>query len=590
MRFLLYEVLNVENLIEHSYFEDHSKETFDMALDAAYQLAQEVLWPSLRPLDREGPKFDGTKVTVPPLMHDLYKKAVEGGWTCPSADYAYGGQQFPATITYATAFIFNAGNSAATMYVGGSTGAANLIVSFGDQYLKDVYLEKLYSGEWAGTMALTEPQAGSALSDITATAKKSPDGDYYIIKGVKRFISSGDHDLTENIIHPTLVRIEGAEAGVKGISLMLVPKYRLDEDGNVGEFNDVSTAGIEDKLGLKLNATATLNYGEQDDCRGWLLGEENKGLSHMFQLMNEARINTGSQAVSGASAAYHCAVEYARDRLQGRELTNKDPKSSPVPIIRHADVRRMLLHQKAFVEGALGLILYASNLTDKIRMVEDEEERKRLHLILEVITPVIKAHSSEAGFESITLALQCFGGAGYTEEVPVAQLLRDNKVYSIFEGTTGIQALDLLGRKLIMENGAAGMALMTEVGSTLVEAQSIESLSEMGEKLNGLVEATSATLMELIATAQSGDVNLFLCNATPFLEAFSQMLMSWQWLTQAIVAQGALDAGQDDREFYEAKLSTARYYINWVTPRALSTLQTVKSQDRCALDFKESWF
>jgi alkylation response protein AidB-like acyl-CoA dehydrogenase len=590
LRFMVYEVLKAEELTQHEYFQDHSKETFDMAIDAAYQMAQEVFWPSLRPLDREGPTFDGTKTTVPPLMHEVYRQAVEAGWTAPSADYEYGGQQFPLTITNTGAFLLNAGNSPALMYVGSATGAADLLSSFATQELKDLYAEKLYSGQWGGTMALTEPHAGSSLGDITATAVKSPDGDHYMIKGVKRFISSGDHDLTENIIHPTLVRIEGAPSGVKGISMMLVPKYRPDENGNAGEFNDVNTAGIEDKLGLKLSTTATLNFGENDDCHGWLLGEENKGLSHMFQLMNHARINTGSQGVAGASAAYYCALEYANDRVQGRELTNKDAKLPPIPIIRHADVRRMLLHQKAYIEGALGLVLFASNLMDKIKVADNEEERKRLHNILEVTTPIIKAHGSEGSFDSVTTALQCFGGAGYTEEVPIAQLLRDSKVYSIYEGTTGIQAMDLLGRKLTMNNGAASMAMMEEVTKTLEEAKTIESIKPLAEKAENLQSKIAETLMGLFSVAQTGDTNLFMCNATPFLEAFSQMLMSWQWVSQAIVAQQALDAGTDETDFYEAKLKTAQYYINWVTPQALATLSTIQTNERTALDFKEEWF
>jgi len=306
------------------------------------------------------------------------------------------------------------------MYVGGAGGAGALITSFGSDSLKKLYAEKLFSGQWAGTMALTEPQAGSALSDITMTAKKVEGEDYYLLKGVK------------------------------GISLMVVPKYRLDESGNPGDFNDVVTADLEDKLGHKLSVTAPLNYGDNDDCRGWLLGEENRGLTCMFQLMNDARIGTG---------------------IQGRELSNRDPSTPPVPIIRHPDVRRMLLEQRAFVEGALGLLFYGSHLRDQTRTAASPEERAHCELVLDVITPVMKAHLSDEAFESIAQAMQCFGGAGYTEEVPVAQLLRDSKVYSIYEGTNGIQALDLWGRKLGMKEGAAARALMTEIDKTLSEGE-----------------------------------------------------------------------------------------------------------------------
>ncbi|MFC1734633.1 acyl-CoA dehydrogenase [Candidatus Hydrogenedentota bacterium] len=590
IEFLLYEVLDVEELTSHAYFEDHSRETFDMAIDTAYKLAQEVMWPALRATDHAGAKFDGKATTVPEDMHEIWNLAAEGGWMAASKDYDYGGQQFPLTLSNLASFLFCCGNNAAAMYIVGCTGAGLLIESFGSQEQKTCYLEKLYSGEWAGTMALTEPRAGSSLSDITTQARKAEDSDYYMIKGVKSFITSGDHDLTDNIVHPALVRIEGAPPGVKGISLMIVPKFRLDEDGNVGEFNDVTTAGIEDKLGIKLSATATLNFGDNDDCRGWLLGEENKGLFYMFQLLNESRVFTGLQSVALASTAYQCALEYARERIQGRELTSKDPATPPVPIIRHPDVRRMLLQQKAFVEGALGLVLYATKLSDLMRAAENEEDRERLGLLLDVLTPVIKAHFSDCAFESISLAMQCFGGVGYTEEAPIAQLLRDSKVFSIYEGTNGIQALDLLGRKLMMKNGAAGRALMAEIRKTIESGKLDENLKELGEKLEELQKNIAETTMDLAKTGQTGDVNLFLCNATPFLHAFSQMLMSWQWLTQALVARQAIDGGTDELDFYEAKINTARYYINWTTRQALATMQTVKSKERTALDFKEAWF
>ena len=321
IRFLLYEVLDVEKLIAHPYYAGHSKETFEMA--------REVIWPAMRLMDRAGAKFDGTKTTLPPEMHEIWKQASAGGWCGVSTDYEYGGQQFPFTIASAAYFLFYCANSSAFMYVGGAGRARALITSFGSDSLKKLYAEKLFSGQWAGTMALTEPQAGSALSDITMTAKKVEGEDYYLLKGVKRFISSGDHDLTENIIHPALVRLEEAPLGVKGISLMVVPKYRLDESGNPGDFNDVVTAGLEDKLGHKLSVTATLNYRDNDDCRGWLLGEENRGLTCMFQLMNDARIGTGIQALSGASTAYQCALEYAKSASRGVRLATEILRRRP---------------------------------------------------------------------------------------------------------------------------------------------------------------------------------------------------------------------------------------------------------------------
>jgi len=351
LRFMLYEVLDVEALTNFPFYQDHSKETFEMALDAAYQLAREVFWPTYQEFDREEARFDGEKVTAPKAMHEIWRVFKVGGWFAPPLSYEMGGQQFPVAVHMATSFLFNCGNTSAVMYMGAALGGGYLIDNFATQEQRDLYVTKLYAGEWGATMALTEPQAGSSVGDLTTAAEKAPDGDHYLIKGAKRFISSGDHDLTDNIIHPVLARIKGAPPGIKGISLFIVPKYRPDADGNPGEFNDVVTAGIEHKLGLKGNATATLNFGENDGCHGWLLGEENRGLSHMFVLVNSARIHTGIQAVAGASAAYQCALEYAREREQGRDVTCKDPTAPPIPIIEHPDVRLMLLRQKALLKA-----------------------------------------------------------------------------------------------------------------------------------------------------------------------------------------------------------------------------------------------
>ncbi|HEO71953.1 MAG TPA: acyl-CoA dehydrogenase, partial [Candidatus Hydrogenedentes bacterium] len=462
LRFLLYEVLNIEELLGKAYYEDHSKETFDMALETAEQVAEEIFKPALQKMDAEGAQFADGKVTVPECMHEVYKVAREGGWMATSVPFELGGQQFPVMMDTATSFLFAGANNAAHMYLLLGTGAANLIASFGSDELKETYLEKMYSGEWAGTMALTEPQAGSSLADITTTAVKAEDGDYYWIKGTKCFISAGDHDLTDNIVHPVLAKIEGAPPGTKGISLFIVPKHLPS-----GEFNDVGTDGIEHKMGLKGSSTAVLAFGANDNCRAWLLGEEHKGLKYMFQLMNHARLYTGLQAVAAASHAYRVAVEYANEREQGRKMTEKDPTTPQIPIINHADVRLMLLKQKAFVEGAIGLILYCARLADNLLCEENEADDNLLGLL----TPCVKAHGSDVAFDSIRLAVQVLGGAGFCEELPVAQLLRDSKVFSIYEGSNGIQALDLLGRKVVRQGGAAVQELAKRMGETIAAAK-----------------------------------------------------------------------------------------------------------------------
>ncbi|MCH7959890.1 MAG: acyl-CoA dehydrogenase [Candidatus Hydrogenedentes bacterium] len=590
VEFLLYEMLNIEELPQHDYFSDHSRETFDMALKTAYQLAREKYWPAYQEFDRDPARFDGEKTTAPAAMHELWKAAKDGGWFAPSAPYDAGGQQFPFTVFLATSFMLNAGNTAACMYIGQATGAGHLIEEFGSDFLRERFMYKLYAGEWGGTMALTEPQAGTSLGDITTTAVKAEDGDHYMIKGVKRFISSGDHDLTENIIHPTLARIEGAPPGVKGISLFVIPKYRVNDDGSVGESNDVLTGGIEHKLGLKGQATATLQFGENDRCRGWLLGEPNQGLRYMFQLMNTARIHTGIQAIAQASTAYHCALQYCYERVQGREVTERDPTTPQVPIIKHHEVKRMLLTQKAYVEGVVSLLLYCAKLGDNMRVAETEEEKKNDLGLLEILTPVCKAYASDVAYESISLAVQCYGGAGYIEEYPIAQLLRDNRVFSIYEGTNQIQAMDLLGRKVAIEEGAYFKLLLAEIGQTIGEASGHTALGEMSGKVGEALQEIIEVTQHLAKLGLGGEVEQYISYASPYLRMFSQLVIGWQFLKQSIVAETALANGTNDEDFYHAKLGTARFYIDTIMPTNRPIAKLILAGDRSSFDYKEEWF
>jgi alkylation response protein AidB-like acyl-CoA dehydrogenase len=592
IQFVLYEMLGVEALTEYEYFRDHSRETFDVAMDAAYKLARDVCWPAYVEMDRVGVTYDNksNKTHVPEPMHGIWQAFKEGGWHGQLAPADFGGQQFPGTVGAATALIFNAANTAANMYIAGAYGAAGLILSFGDEQLKKTYVEKLCAGEWGGTMCLTEPQAGSSLSDVKTIAVKAKDGDYYLLTGTKCFISNGDQDITENIIHPVLARLPDAPLGVKGISLFIVPKYRVNNDGSVGEFNDVVTAGLEHKLGIKGNATATLSFGDNGNCRGWLLGEPNRGLSYMFQLMNHARIATGLQATSLASNAYQHALQYARERLQSRKVTEKNPATPQVPIIKHADVRRMLLVQKAITEGMFALLAYAAFLGDKGHFSPDETERMDAEAVLEVLTPVCKAYGSEASYDSIVLAIQCYGGYGFSEEFPIAQMLRDCKVFPIYEGTNGIQAMDLLGRKVVMKGGAAFRAFMAEVFKTVEQASQIESLKEMAGKVSAALNEVAETTTHLGGIAMSGDIEGFISSATLYLKMFSPLVISWLFLWQSVVAQKALGAGAADQSYYKGKLATARFYLNNELPYLHATAQILKSGERTALDFDEEWF
>ncbi|MCX5759530.1 MAG: acyl-CoA dehydrogenase, partial [Candidatus Hydrogenedentes bacterium] len=562
IRFMLYEVLDVEGLIRFPFYADHSKETFELALETANQMTHAVFWPAFQTMDQEEARFDGQHVAAPPAMHEIWRHFREGGWFAPDASYENGGQQFPLAVYAATVFLFNSGNTAACMYLNGTGGTGRLIESCGSQELKDSYLLKLYSGEWAGTMALTEPDAGTSLGDITTTAVKAADGDYYLISGTKRFISSGDHDLTGNIVHPVLARIEGAPPGVKGISLFIVPKFRPNPDGTPGAFNDVATTGIEHKMGLKGQATATLVFGDKSDCRGWLLGEPNQGLKYMFELMNAARVFTAIQAVAQASAAYHCALRYANERLQGRDITSKDPTTPPIAIVNHPDVRLMLLKQKAFVEGCLGLILYCASKADVRKATTDPDEYQRADLLLELLTPCCKAHGADGAFDAIRTAMQCLGGVGYSEEFPIAQMLRDNKVFSIYEGANGIQALDLLGRKVPLKAGEALRVLMGEMAATLQEADGFETLKDITAKVRETQDAVIGVTKHLAGVGMSGDVPLYVCNASDYLEMFSRLAVGWQLLMQAVAAQKALDAGSQEQDFYQGKIATARFYAH----------------------------
>src|SRR5438067_12675037 len=462
--FLLYEVLHAEELCALPYFSGHGRETFDLLLRSARQLARERLFPAFKPMDEFPPRLVEGEVRVHPLMRELWARMFELGLATATRPAEMGGQQLPDTVAILASHYGMAANAAAMGYLGLTQGAAHLIEAFGDEFLRREFMPRMYSGEWSGTMALTEPHAGSSLADVRTRARK--DGDGWLIDGNKVFISGGDQDLTANIVHLTLARIEGAPAGTKGVSLFAIPKKRLD-----GSDNDCTCAGVFHKMGWKGLPSIALNFGERGECRGWLVGEPNRGLQHMFQMMNEARLMVGRNAVSTASAAYFESVEYARTRPQGRPLNARDPNAPQVPIVEHADVRRMLLKQKSIVEGALALLVTCARYADPARHAESETERHRAQLLLDMLTPVAKSFPAERGFESSALAVRVHGGYGYTSEYLPETWLRDQKLNSIHEGTSGIQSLDLLGRKVVAEGGRALMALNEEIESAAERAE-----------------------------------------------------------------------------------------------------------------------
>ena len=446
IKFLLYEVFDVESLTKYEYYSEHNRKMFDMVLKAAVKLGKDLLFPIFEEMDRNQPELVNGEVKVHPSVKTIMKEFGEGGWISSRVPFDQDGEQLPSLVADICEFIFAAANYSANVYPGLTSGASHLIESFGSKELYDRYVPKMRSGEWQGTMALTEPEAGSSLSDITTMAEPTAEGHYHI-KGQKIFISAGDHDGVHNIVHLMLAKITGAPAGVKGISLFVVPKKRIDADGHLAA-NDVAASGIYHKLGYRGCPIVQLSLGDKNDCRGWLVGEPHSGLKYMFQMMNEARIGVGMGATAMATAAYYASLEYTKSRCQGRKLGQKDPNLPPVPIIEHADVKRMLLFQRAVVEGALSLVMQCSKYVD-LQKVTAGEEKEKFNLLLEILTPIAKSYPSEMGNISISQGLQCLGGSGYCDDYPLEQYYRDCRIHPIHEGTTGIQAMDLLGRKVV---------------------------------------------------------------------------------------------------------------------------------------------
>jgi butyryl-CoA dehydrogenase len=463
-------------------------------------------------------------------------------------------------------------------------GAANLILSFGSEALKETYLAPLFSGIWQGTMALTEPQAGSSLSDITTSAEPTDTEGVYKIQGQKIFISGGDHDAVENVVHLLLARIKGAPAGTKGISLFVVPKYRPEKDGLTP--NNVTCAGIYGKMGQKGYIAAHLMYGEQGDCLGYLVGEPNRGLAYMFQMMNEARIGTGLVAAAQASAAYYVSLKYANERPQGRKPTSKNPLDPPILIIEHADIRRHLLFQKATTEGAIALLMQCSYYAD-IAHAGQEEEAKRAHLLLELLTPVAKSYPSEMGILSVSAGIQILGGAGYCDDYALELLYRDIRVNAIYEGTTGIHGLDILGRKVSMAGGAAVQyfteemtATITEGGQSKTTVRYAQELAEAAAKLNDLTRA-------ILTNAEKSGAEVMLADASLYLEYFGHIVVAWVWLKQGILANKALENGLDsveDRLFYEGKLAALRYYFDYELPKTKALHPQLANFDKLTVE------
>src|SRR5664280_3704697 len=490
LKFQLHEVFKIgETLLGKGRYADHDVDMCNMVLDQAQKLAEVEIAPTYpdevhrKPVDAE---FKDGKFTVPESYHRVYKLYCEGGWMTTADQPEVGGQSYPVIVAAACSNMFLAANQAFTMYPGLTHGAARLVEDFFQHPLRNITLEKMYTGAWAGTMCLTEPGAGSAVGALKSTAKKNADGTYSIT-GTKCFITAGDHNLTPNIIHPVLARIEGDPAGTKGISIFIVPKYRVNDDGSQGVFNDVNCGGIEHKMGIKGSATATLNFGEDGKCIGELLGDERAGIKIMFQMMNEARLGTGMQGLCTASASYEHALAYAKERVQGAPIWEmKNPDAKAVTIINHPDVRKKLLWMKSHIEGLRSMIYFTANCFDMSLTAKTEEEKAKWEGYLDLMTQVVKAYSTDKGLLVCSLGMDVYGGYGYCQEYPAEQYMRDEKIATIYEGTNGIQSLDLVGRKLGQKKGAnvMNMAALIQGSYTKLKAN-----AELGKAASTLEEA-----------------------------------------------------------------------------------------------------
>lgn len=570
LKFILHDIHDLESVMKAERYADHDKESIDMFLQACKDFSDKELFPYIKEMDEKPAHYKDGTIWTHPQIANVIKKCGEMGFTSGLLDYEDGGMQLPYTAYTAAGFVMEAANNHAVGYVGLTFGAAELIVEFGDEQQKEKYASRMLTGEWGGTMCLTEPQAGSSLSDITTTAVPDGNGGYKL-KGQKIFISGGDHEHCDNIVHLVLARIEGAPKGTKGISLFVVPKKRYDKAGNL-VLNDVTTAGDFQKMGQKGYCTTHLIFGEGDDCEGYLVGEANRGLKYMFLMMNGARIAVGRVAVSIATAAYYASLEYAKERPQGRKINNsgqKDISQEQTLIINHPDVRRMLLLQKAITEGGLSLILQASKYYDLHHNATNDEDKEKYNLLMELLMPVTKSYPAEAGIDSCNAAVQVLGGYGFTSEYVPQMYLRDIRIAAIYEGTTGIQSLDLLGRKIPMSNGKALQLLAGEMTVAIQAAMNFDDLKPYAAKLGEKLQTTQKVLGHLGQFAAKGEFERYLSDSAIFLDMFSNIVIAWQWLEMATGAKQALVSGSKtySEEFYESKIHTMKFFYKYELPK-----------------------
>jgi butyryl-CoA dehydrogenase len=590
LQFLLFELLDAESLVRYPRYREHSRDTFTAAIELAHGIAEEKFAPHNRKADLNEPHLVDGRVVLVPEVREALTAYTGAGFMAADLDYDAGGMQLPYTVALVCDSLFQAANAGTTAYTMLSKGAANLLSAYASDEQKRLYMDPIHAGRYSGTMCLSEPHAGSSLADIRTRAEPAADGSYRLT-GAKMWISGGDHELSENIINLVLAKIPGGPPGVKGISLFIVPRWRVNADGTRGARNDVQLAGLNHKMGFRGTVNTFLKFGENGDCVGYLVGKPHQGLAQMFHMMNEARISVGMGAVMLGYTGYLHSLDYARSRPQGRHPDQKDPASPPLPIIEHADVRRMLLAQKAYVEGAYALGLYAATLVDVQAQDPDAAKRQDAGLLLDLLTPVVKAWPSQWCLKANELAIQVLGGYGYTRDYPVEQFYRDNRLNPIHEGTNGIQALDLLGRKVPGQEAAALRLVSALMAETAKAAGADPELQQFGAEFARSLESLVKTTLALVTAMQDGRARLGLANAALYLDLMGHQLVAWMWLRQALAARHALSAaGDTDRDFYLGKIQACRYFFRHELPPVQAHARLLQSLDSTTLDMRPEWF
>jgi alkylation response protein AidB-like acyl-CoA dehydrogenase len=589
--FVIWEQMNGEAYIKSGPYSGYDRKMCDMILTEARTLAVKELLPTLADGDREGLRFENGVVRVPDSFHRVYDLILEGGWNNLGVPEEMGGQGAPPFIAAAATEYFFSANWPLQCYATMGNGTAEMIQKYGTPEQKETYVKNLTSAKWGGTMLLTEPEAGSDVGALITRAVRNEDGTFSLT-GNKIFITNGEHDLVENIIHPVLARIDGDPPGTKGISLFIVPKFFVGPEGTLGERNDIECEGIEKKHGIAASATCSMTLGAKGKCIGFLLGEKRQGMKIMFNMINGARMSVGLQALSYASAAYLLAVDYARKRVQGRDLQYfSDPSAPSVPIIRHPDVRRNLLWMKSYVEAMRSFFQYVTTCGIKASYSKDEKERRLYEDLYSMLTPLIKDYLAVHGHEVCIQAIQVFGGAGYMKDYPVEQYARDCKITTIYEGTSGIQAMDLLARKLGKQNGAVFMHLLEEIHKTVARAKGVPGLEDMAAKVEACANMLGQTAMKIGSLAMSPNYKVAFVHSLPFLHAMGDVIMGWMLLWRAETAAPKIEeANRKDLPFYKGQVKTAQFFIDTVLPITRGKMESIQAASPAALEIEEDSF